>query len=80
LVGLLGGKSPLGDLGMDGRITLKWILKEIDCEGLDWTNSGQGHMVGFYEHSKEHSGFRKVTPTTPYWTGALAELHLVLIG
>jgi len=37
-------------------------------------------MVGFYEHSKEHSGFRKVTPTTPYWTGALAELHLVLIG
>jgi hypothetical protein len=30
LVGNLKGRDHLGDLGIDGRIILKWILKKCD--------------------------------------------------
>jgi hypothetical protein len=35
LVRKTGGQNHLEDLGVDGRITLKWILKEWD--GAAWT-------------------------------------------
>jgi hypothetical protein len=34
LVGKPEWKRPLGNVGLDGRAILKWIL--IGCEGLDW--------------------------------------------
>jgi hypothetical protein len=29
-------RDHLGDLGLLVRIILKWILKEIVCDGVDW--------------------------------------------
>ena len=37
LVGGPEGKRPLGDLGVEGRIILRWILRKLDV-GL-WTGS-----------------------------------------
>jgi hypothetical protein len=31
----LKGRDPLGDLGVDGRIMLKWILNSADRCGMD---------------------------------------------
>jgi len=39
----------LGDPGIDGRVTLKWILKMAK---LDSSVSGQGQVAGCGEHSK----------------------------
>jgi hypothetical protein len=39
LVGKPEEKSPLEDLGVDGKIVLKWILKKCDvrtCTGIIW--------------------------------------------
>jgi hypothetical protein len=41
LVGRPDGKRPLEDLGVDGRIILKWILKEVGWEGVDWIDMAQ---------------------------------------
>jgi hypothetical protein len=32
----LKGRDQLEDLGVYGRIILKWILKKIGCEDVDW--------------------------------------------
>ena len=32
LIGRPDGKSPLQDIGVDGRIILNWILKKYDTE------------------------------------------------
>jgi len=40
LVGRPEGKRPLGNLGVDGRIILKWICKKWDG-GMDWIDVAQ---------------------------------------
>jgi len=32
----LKGRDLLGYLGLGGRVILKWILKEIGCEDVNW--------------------------------------------
>jgi hypothetical protein len=34
--GNLRERHHLGDLGVDGSITLRWILNEVGCGGVDW--------------------------------------------
>jgi hypothetical protein len=41
LVGKPKGKIPLGRPKHRWGITLKWILKEIRCEGMDWARLAQ---------------------------------------
>jgi hypothetical protein len=31
-------RDHFGDLDIDGRIILKWMLNEIGLEGVDWIN------------------------------------------
>jgi hypothetical protein len=50
----------LEDLGVDGRMLLKWIFKKWDVgHGLDRSDSGQGQVAGSCERGNEHSGFIK---------------------
>jgi hypothetical protein len=38
-----------GDLDINGRIILKHILKEVDCDNMNWTEDLRiGLMVDFY--------------------------------
>jgi len=29
-------RDRFGDTGVDGRIILRWIFRELDLEGMDW--------------------------------------------
>jgi hypothetical protein len=35
------GKRPLGDLSLNGKIILKWILKGTEYESVDWIRLAQ---------------------------------------
>jgi hypothetical protein len=41
------GRQKLEDLGVDDSIILKQLLKEIRCEGVDWTRLVQ-NMVQWW--------------------------------
>jgi len=41
LVGKPNGKRPLGRPGVDGRIILRWIFREVGCRGVDWIELAQ---------------------------------------
>jgi len=50
----------LEDLGIDGRIILKWIFKEWDEEACqDCSGLGQGQVAGCCDCGDESSGFVK---------------------
>jgi hypothetical protein len=46
LVGKPKRKRPLEDLDVGGRITLKWILREIGWGGMDWIDLAQDRISG----------------------------------
>ena len=48
------GTNHLEDLGVDGRIILKWIFKKWVGRRLDWSDSGQGQVEGCCEYGDEH--------------------------
>ena len=54
-------RDQLEDLIVDGRITLKWILKKYDGTGLDISGSVQGHVAGCCKRSNELLGPIKYT-------------------
>jgi hypothetical protein len=57
LVGKPEGRNHLKDLGIDGRIILKWDLREVGYgHGLDRSGSGQGQFAGCCECGNEPSG------------------------
>jgi hypothetical protein len=41
LVGKPEGRDSLEELGIDGRITIKWVLKGIVLEDVEWINLAQ---------------------------------------
>jgi len=41
LVGKPEGKRPLRRPGVDGRIMLRWIFREVGCRGMDWIELAQ---------------------------------------
>ena len=40
-VGKPEGKRPLRRPGVDGRIMLRWIFREVGCRGMDWIELAQ---------------------------------------
>jgi hypothetical protein len=41
LVGKTEGKGPFEDLGIDGRIILRWIFRKWDMGGMEWNELSQ---------------------------------------
>jgi hypothetical protein len=55
--GNLKGGGHLEDLGLDGKIVLKWILEKWDGGlGLDRSVSGQGQVAGCFKCGDEPYG------------------------
>jgi hypothetical protein len=61
LVGKPERKRPLGDPGLDGRITLECIFRKLDVGlyELDRAGPGLGQVAGNCECSNKRSGFIK---------------------
>ena len=58
--GKLRERDHLGDLGVDGRIILRWIFRKWDVEyGVDRAGSGQGQVVDACECGNETLGSKK---------------------
>lgn len=55
-LGILKQKYLLGDLGVNGRITLIMVLKEKGRRGLDSRGSGQKQVGECYKHGNEPLG------------------------
>jgi hypothetical protein len=55
LVGKPEGKTSLEDLGVDGRMLLKWILIRMGEGGLKSCGSGKIQVVGCYKRGSEPS-------------------------
>jgi hypothetical protein len=51
LVGKLSGRNRLEDLCHDGRIILKWLLKEVGWEGVNRMRLRIGINSGFLQTS-----------------------------
>jgi len=65
----LKGRDPLGDLGVDGRIMLKWILNSADRCGMDSSYWAQGEsVVVCCKHGNELSGSIKGKDFLTRWT------------
>jgi len=54
-----GRENVLGHPGIDGRVILKQILKEIDCR-LDLSDSRVDQLVASCEHDNEPLDFMKL--------------------
>jgi len=55
--GDLRERDHLEDLGVDGRIIIRWIFRKWDMgHGLDRAGSGLGQVAGICECGNEHSG------------------------
>jgi len=53
-------KTDLKDVGVDGKITLEWILgNRVERCGLDASVSGQGPVAGSCEHGNGNPCFIK---------------------
>ena len=37
----MSGRDHLGDLGVDGRIILRWVFRKWDVGGMDWIQLAQ---------------------------------------
>ena len=48
----------MGDPGVDGRIILRWIFKEVGCGGMDWIELAQDRrqVAGTCECGNEPPG------------------------
>jgi hypothetical protein len=53
------GKVQLGDMGIDGKVLLKWILNMIGRREVDSSGSWQGSVAGFSEQDNGSLGFIK---------------------
>jgi hypothetical protein len=51
-------RDHVADLGLDWKIVLKLMMKEICCWVVDWINLAQGSRTVTSEPSKEPSGSR----------------------
>ena len=54
--GNLRDRDHLGDPGVDGRVTLRWIFRKWDGgHGLECSGTGQGHVAGTCKRGNETS-------------------------